>query len=53
MPSPAASRGLGARTLDGLAHPAPITEPARIADAVRDALATPISPSLAAVEPRP
>jgi len=41
------------RTLDGLAHPAPITEPARIADAVRDALATPTSPSLAAVEPRP
>ncbi len=40
------------RTLDGLGHPAPITEPVRIADAVRDAV-RPTSTPLAALEPRP
>ena len=43
------------RTLEGLAHPAPITEPVRIADAVRDALGADLDLDhpLAAVEPRP
>jgi O-succinylbenzoic acid--CoA ligase len=47
--------GADRRVLDGLGHPAPITDPGRIADAVRDALRRPPTPAVDPVplEPRP